>query len=153
MHMPPLSPLLFRRVLIALGLFILLLGSFAVGITIGERKAQRFSRWCENYPGMLSGRPLTTDRKMLFTNSPLPSAHGVFGTILSTQGKTMIIQGKDGREEAVLITPQTILRVGRESLTFQQLPSNLRDMEVAVFGVPDPTGQMEARLIRLFPRR
>jgi hypothetical protein len=151
--MPPLSPLLFRRFLIVIALFILFLGSFAVGITIGERKGQRFSHWCENYPGMVPGRPPAMDRKMLFTGSPLPSAHGVFGTVLSTQGRSMIIQGKDGREEAVLITPQTSLRVGRENLTFQQLPPNLQDMEAAVFGVPTPTGQMEARLIRLFPRR
>lgn len=150
--MPPLSPLLFRRALIVLALFIVFLGSFAVGITIGERKGQRFSRWCENYPRMVPGRPPIMDRKMLFTSSPLPSAHGVFGVVLSTDGRTMVIQGKDGREEAVLITPQTSLRAGRESLTFQQLPPNLQDMEAAVFGIPTPTGQMEARLIRLFPR-
>ncbi|MBP6945461.1 hypothetical protein KBD61_06090 [Patescibacteria group bacterium] len=150
--MPPLSPVLFRRALIALALFIVLLASFAVGIMIGERKAQRFSHWCENYPRMVPGRPPAMDRKMLFTNSPLPSAHGVFGAVLSTDGRSMVVQGKDGREETVLITPQTSLRVGRENLSFQQLPPNLQDMEAAVFGVPTPTGEMEARLIRLFPR-
>ncbi len=137
-------------ILIGLGAFIVLLGIFTAGIHVGQRKAFHAVGWSENYSRLL-GRPprgLPTDR-LLPPPPNMGGGHGAFGRIVSLADRLLVVQGKDNVEQSVLVTSSTVVRVGREAGSLEQLRS---DMDVAVFGVPTIEGQIEARLIRVFEK-
>ena len=138
----------FQYSLAVLGLLIIVIWSFTVGVGVGERKARHFSNWAQNYDRMFD--PRHDDRK---PQQPppgpmgnLPDAHGAFGKILSVSGSSIVIQGKDNLEQNILVTSSTEIRYGRERGTLQDLKP---DTDAAVFGAPNNQGQIEARLIRL----
>lgn len=142
-----LASTMFKGILFALAAMILLCGVFSLGVRVGERKAQHFSRWSENYGRMFGSRGGPGGG---FLSPPLfgemPDAHGAFGTVLSVNGSAIVIQGRDNLEQNVLATTTTVIRIGRGTGSFADIRP---DIEVAVFGVPNEQGQIEARLIRL----
>lgn len=141
---------LFQRALICLAALIVLLGTFYLGIMVGMRKARHFSGWSQNYERMFPphyGGPGMDDRNAPpFQPQTFPGGSGAFGKILSASGTALLISGKDGVEQNVVTTPETIIRVGRQNGTLQDLRP---DTDVAIFGAPTGTGQIEARLIRV----
>ncbi len=141
-----------RRLLIVLASAVLLLGSFAAGVHVGERKARHLSRWQQNYPRIVPSRGLPFNKRMPPLPPALPGGHGIFGNILTLNGNTLVIQGKDGIEEQVLVTSSTTLRLDQRTIRFEDLPADLTRVEAAVFGTPTTQGQIEARLIRFFIR-
>ena len=122
---------------------ILLIASFAAGVSVGERKARHCSKWSDNYSQMFG--PRRGGR-----GSPpfglMPDTHGAFGKVLSLSGSEVVVQGKDGVERNVLVTSSTEIRVGRERGGIDDVRP---DDQAAVFGAPNDKGQIEARLIRL----
>lgn len=142
----------FQRVLICLAALILLLGAFYLGIMVGMRKARHFSGWSQNYERMFpprrGGPGMDGQRRYAppFQPQTFPGGSGAFGKIISASGTALLISGKDGVEQNVVTTPETIIRVGRQNGTLQDLRP---DTDVAIFGAPTGTGQIEARLIRV----
>lgn len=141
-----------RRLILVLAAFTLLLGSFATGVHVGERKARHVSRWQENYPRMVPSRGFPFNKRTSSPRSPLPGGHGTFGSVLTLNGNTLVIQSKDGIEEQVLVTSSTALRVDQRTVRLEDLPTDLTRLEAAVFGAPTAQGQIQARLIRFFVR-
>lgn len=141
-----------RRLLVILAGLLVILAVFTLGVHVGERKARHFSGWERNYPRMMpSGRgPSMMNSRTPFMRPSLPGTHGVFGKVLSMTDNHLVIQGQNGIEENVLITSSTAIRVGQETITPNNLPTDLSRADVAVFGTPTDQGQIEARLIRLF---
>ncbi|MDP3794105.1 MAG: hypothetical protein Q8R07_05165, partial [Candidatus Uhrbacteria bacterium] len=128
-------------ILVSLGALILLLGAFSAGVHVGER---RIRHWLFNPHQNFRGGRSPFERPLF------PAGHGVFGKILSVSGSILVVQGKDRVEQDVLVTTSTMIRVGREEGSL----ANIRvDGQAAVFGSPNDQGQIEARLIRLFPGR
>ena len=139
---------LFRILLACLGALILIVGSFSLGVNVGERKARHLSGWAENYGRMF---PMRRDfpGDMPFAPPPMSESHGVFGKVLSVSDQTVVVQGQDGVEQNVLMTSSTEIRIGRD----QAKASDIKpDEDASVFGTPNDKGQIEARLIRLMPR-
>ncbi|HWR00021.1 MAG TPA: hypothetical protein VN397_04225 [Candidatus Methylomirabilis sp.] len=129
--------------LTVLAALILLVASFTAGVSVGERKARHFSKWSENYPRMFG-----TERgfRGMTPFRGAPDAHGAFGKILSVSGSDIVVQGKDGVEQNVLVSSSTEIRVGRERGGIDDIrPGD----QAAVFGAPNEEGQIDARLIRL----
>lgn len=140
---------LVQGILIVLGGLVLLSGAFAAGVDVGERKARHFNGWSQNYDRMFGDRRGFRGGKTPFGAPSLPGGHGVFGKVLSVSGQQIVVQGKDGVEQNVLVASSTAIRIGREEGT----PEDIRpDAEAAVFGSPNDQGQIEARLIRIFSR-
>lgn len=139
----------FIMVLACIGALAVCLGIFMLGVNVGERKARHFSGWCENYDRMFM--PKRGPRGDIpFAPPPMPGAHGVFGKVLSVSDGSIVVQGKDGVEQNVLVTSSTEIRIGRERGTIQDIKA---DSEAAVFGAPNEQGQIEARLIRPMDRQ
>jgi hypothetical protein len=138
---------MFKGVLFTLATLILLCGVFSLGVRVGERKAQHFSRWSENYGRMFGPRNGPGGG---FPSSPsfgqISDAHGAFGKVLSINGSMIVIQGKDNLEQNIFVTTSTAIRIGRDSGTLADIHP---DTDAAVFGVPNEQGQIEARLIRV----
>lgn len=126
-------------VLFALGGLILLSGSFALGVNIGERKSRHFDNWSRNY-----------GRMMMNWRRDAPNPHGAFGKILSVSDSTLVIQDNNNVEQGVIMTSSTVIRIGRDHGSVTDLGP---EINVAVFGRPNDQGQIEASLIRIFPSR
>jgi hypothetical protein len=119
------------------------MGSFWLGLAIGERRAQHFGGWCDSYRHAFlpPGR-----RRISMPMSGLPNPHGVFGRVVSRSGQIIVIQGNDDIDQSVLITSSTAIRIGDRNGTLTDV---YPDAQVAVFGMPSPSGQIEAHLVRI----
>ncbi len=129
--------------LIALASLILLFGSFQLGMTIGERKEAHASDWCNRYGRMFTFVSKGPEQ----APPPRPFPNGAFGRVLSASGTGFVIQGKDGMEQNIVVTTSTVIRIGTQTGGSDDVKP---DMDVSVFGVPNPLGQIEAHLIRIF---
>lgn len=142
-----------RRALLVLGALVILCGTFSLGLRLGERRAGYVSGWERGYRHMMPfnrgfGREEGAAPPMM---RPLfPNGHGVFGNVLSVSNNSLVIQGKDGIEQTVLVTSSTTIRVGTETINVQDIPKDLSKLQASAFGAPNASGQVEARLIRLF---
>lgn len=143
-----------RRLLIVLGVLVILCGTFTLGLRVGERKAGHFSGWERGYRGMMPmmrwGAGRQDDRFSPMMRPLFPNGHGVFGNVLSVSDSSLVIQGKDGIEQTVLVTSSTTIRVGQETVALKDIPKDLSKLQASAFGAPNAAGQIEARLIRLF---
>jgi hypothetical protein len=137
----------FRIGLLSLGGFLLLLIGFAFGVSVGEQKEQHFAQRNQNFQGMFVPRPQgMMTGSMPIGRVPLPSAHGVFGRVLTVSWPSIVIEGVDQTEQEVIVTDATQIRAGRGGATVDQIKPGAM---VAVFGIPNANGQIEAQLIRL----
>lgn len=119
---------------------------FSIGAMVGYRKASFEYRWGENYHrnfgGPKGGFILPGDEGMNPT-------HGTFGTVISLDATSMVIEGADRREKKIVVTDQTIIHRAFETVQLK----DIRTKEMAVvIGEPNGEGQIEAKLIRLFPQ-
>lgn len=141
-----------KTVQIALGVvavLILMCVSFLAGAKCSERRMRHFSNWSNHYPDMML--PHRGMRVMEFRGRPpMPLPNGVFGRVLSATGTNLIIEGRDHFEQNVLINASTTIRTERGTASIADIQP---EMEVGVFGMPNEQGQIDARLIRLFPSR
>jgi len=140
----------FKRALLLVGLLIVILISFGVGVFVGYHKAQFSYAWSENYHRHFGGPP---EGIFGFTSpgSPPPefmNAHGTFGSVLSVDvgSSTITIEGQDKMEKTMSITSSTILREDRETILLGNIPVG---SQIVVIGEPDSQGQIEARLVRV----
>lgn len=133
---------------IALGIIILMLGSFAGGVKIGSHKAKFSCDWGKNYErnfmepkngraGFLRG----------FEGRDFRNAHGLSGTIISIADNNIIVKDKDNKENTVAVTDKTIIKNGRDDVSLSDLK---QDDQIVVMGSPDENGVVNASLIRIF---
>ncbi len=124
---------------------IILIGVFALGMNVGFRKAHFTDEWIKNYPANFGSQagayplPLPPPDR-LFNN------HGVLGTILNTDGKTIIIKAADNNENTVILEPATVIRQDFTDLTAKDLKAN---QQIIVIGAPNEQGQIDAKFIRI----
>lgn len=137
---------LFKGIVIALGLFIIILISFQTGLMVGFRKASFSYRWEENYHRNFAG-PKGGFFDDLRGRDFIESS-GVFGQIIKIDGDKIVIQGKDNMEKIILIKKDTVIRLFKETL---QLPDLKVGDPLVVIGEPNETAQIEAKLIRVMP--
>ncbi len=126
----------------------LLLGIFQLGIFVGYRKATFSYNWGDNYHRMFAGpkRGFFQD----FQGRGFMNAHGLMGDVLKIDGNTIILRDKDATEKVVIVGPGTTIRRGPEVLQM----SDIREGEdIVVIGGPNSQGQIDAKLIRIFPRQ
>lgn len=136
-----------QGILFLIASLILLCGVFSLGVRVGERKAEHFSQWSQNYDRMFV--PRGGPHGGFPPPKPfgeMPDSHGAFGKVLSVNGLSIVIQGKDNLEQNILVTSSTAIRIGREEVTVEEVHPG---ENAAVFGIPNAQGQIEARLIRI----
>lgn len=143
----------------AIGLLILLLFTFKVGMKTGELKARHSYRWAENYQNNFAGPRggfMRGDWRKMPKNEFI-NAHGVFGEIIKidlsadpAQASVFVIKDNDGVEKVVLAKEGVSIRRFRDSIKLGDL--NMGD-NVVVIGEPNDLGQIEAKLIRIMPAK
>jgi hypothetical protein len=143
---------------IAIGVIILMLGSFAGGVKVGFRKAKFSSDWGKNYernfmgprpgemgPGGDRGGMMGMMRD--FEGRDFRNAHGLAGTIVSIADNNIIVKDKDGKENTVAVTEKTLIKSRQTDLKIGDLKA---DDQIVVMGSPNESGVVDAVLIRVF---
>ncbi|HOZ36752.1 MAG TPA: hypothetical protein PLR18_02895 [bacterium] len=136
----------FKGLILALGILILVLVSFQAGLMVGFRKADFSYRWEENYHRNFAG-PKGGFMDNLRGQDFIESS-GVFGPILKIDGENIVIRGKDNVEKIVIVKDDTAILRGKENLKLADLKV---DDPIVVIGEPNGAGQIEAKLIRVMP--
>ncbi len=140
-----------RAILIILGACIILLLVFGLGIAVGYRKAIFASNWSKNYFHNFYGAPRIGMMGMHDIDDAVQapfSLHGAAGQVIDVATATLSVQSSFGNEQSIVVMPGTVIR------TFDG-GTSLDDVDtgewVTVIGAPNQAGQIEARLIRVFP--
>jgi hypothetical protein len=76
------------------------------------------------------------------------NAHGSDGQILKIAGNTITIKGRNGVEQNILVDAGTSIKNNQLDLKITDLKVN---DNIVVFGSPDDSGQVLAKLIRIVP--
>ncbi len=147
-----------RVTLIAIGVLIILLVVFQVGMAVGFRKANFSFKWGENYHRNFGGPRsgfLEDFVRNDFMGKDFMAGHGVFGQIIkidistnSEQIATIVIKGSDNAEKIVSVKDDTAINRFREKIKVGDLKI---DDQIVVIGEPNDSGQIEAKLIRVMP--
>lgn len=145
------------KIIIAIvGLFLIILVSFAGGVAVGLHKAKFSSDWGKNYErnfmgerpgegGPLGGGMMGMMRD--FSGRDFRNAHGLAGTIISIADNNIIVKDKDGKENTVAVTDKTMIKNGRDDISLGDLK---QDDQIVVMGQPGDNGVVNAALIRVF---
>ncbi len=144
----------FKIVTAIVGLFLIILVSFAGGVAVGLHKAKFSYAFGQNYernfmgpragekgPGSLLG--ILRD----FSGRDFRNAHGIAGTIISISDNNLVVKDKDNKENTVVVTDKTIIKNGRNDI---QLGDLKQDEQIVVMGQPGDNGVVNAALIRVF---
>jgi hypothetical protein len=118
--------------------------SFGVGVRVGEERAQFSFRWAEDYHRNFGGPD-----SGIFGNMPgneFMSGHGIFGSIIKIDEKTLIIKDKDNTEKTVVILDNTTIV---DKINTVKLSDLKIDDNVVIIGSPNQQGEIEAKFIRL----
>ncbi len=143
----------FRNVLIGIGILIIALIIFQMGMFVGFKKASFSYGWGDNYRKTFGDRPRGEFGGMITMRGFPPqdefsNAHGAIGKIIKIELPTIVVIGTDNVEKVVLIKEDTLIRQFRDEIKATNLKIN---DEIVVIGSPNTSSQIEAKLIRLMP--
>jgi hypothetical protein len=125
---------------------------FGLGVFVGEKKAKFSYLWAENYHRMFAG-----PKAGFLGNLRMPpfppfdefiEGHGTFGEIIKIEGNNLVVKGRGNVEKVIVVTEKTVIKSGRKDIKFSDL--KIGDM-IVIIGSPNEKGQIEAKLIRVFP--
>lgn len=149
----------FRVIAITVGVGIVALSSFVSGIAVGIHKAKFSYAWGENYErnfvggprGMMSGAPVGMMGRFgfggAFDGRDFRNAHGIAGKILSVSDNSLIINGRDNKENTIAVSDKTIINRNGGSIKLSDIA---KDDNVVVVGNPGDNGVINADFIRVF---
>lgn len=148
----------FKIAVAILGVVLVMLASFAVGISVGLHKARFSGRFGENYeknfmgPRPEMGEPMGPMGMMKekfkdMEGRDFRNAHGLAGTIISIMNNSLVIKDRDNKENSIAITDKTVMKSGRDDIKISDLKQN---DSIVVMGRPSEDGTINADLIRVF---
>lgn len=138
-----------RRILIGIGVVMLALIIFKVGMFVGYKKASYSYNLGENYYRTFGGQRLDSRRGMmggLFGDNMMASGHGVTGKVIKISLPNIIVEGNDNIEKTIVTNNQTLIRNMRNEGTMNDIKVN---DTVIIIGSPDESGEVVAKLIRI----
>lgn len=140
-----------KQILVFVGIAVIALLIFQVGVFVGYHKAGSAYRWGDNYYRAFGERRGMPGMGMMDRNFGLknfPPAHGVDGEILSISLPNILVEGRDEVERTVNIGDKTLIKKMREDIK----PADLKVGDfIVVIGSPDSQSVVNAELIRVMP--
>lgn len=140
----------FRVVLYTIGGLAVVSLIFHAGMMSGFRRASFMHDWGNNYE-MNFGSPRMGPRMMGGNDDRFysPNSHGSIGKIIKIElPNIVVLDEKENTEKIIIISEKTEIRKIRDIVSADSLKI---DDKVIIMGAPNQSGQIEARLIRLFP--
>lgn len=140
-----------KRILAAILAFIVLLGAFKLGETVGFRRAEFSYKWGQRYMDNFGPRtmgPRTGMMRPQFEQEPFLMGHGIAGPIISIASSTLVIQDRDQVEKVITVNSDTRIMKFRDEVSISDV--RVGDMAV-IIGSPDSNGEISAKVIRILP--
>jgi hypothetical protein len=146
----------FKIAALAVGVIIIALVSFSVGVGVGFHKARFSYRFGENYERNFVGGPFQGpgmmergSRGMMddFEGRGFRNGHGIAGTIISVADNKVVIKDRDGQENTITVSDRTLIKSGQNTIKIADLK---QDEQIVVMGRPGDNGTINADLIRVF---
>lgn len=149
----------FKIITAFVGLFLIVLVSFAGGVAVGLHKAKFSSDWGKNYERNFIGPRTGVGNEHMgpggfvgsmmrgFEGRDFRNAHGLAGTIISIAENNIIVKDRDGKENTVAVTDKTLIKSGSSDIKIGDLK---QDEQIVVMGNPGDNGVVNADLIRVF---
>jgi len=136
-------------IIIGLLTIVALVSVFGLGVFVGKKKAEFSYRWAEHYHQMFAGPRFGFFGKWRgFLREEFIEAHGSVGEIIKIEGNNLIVKGKDNIERVIVVNEKTVIKRGLKDIKISDL--KVGDV-IVVIGSPNDKGQIEAKLIRVFP--
>jgi len=148
----------FKIAALVVGVIIIALVSFAGGVATGLHKARFSYEFGKNYernfvggpfqgPGMMDRGP----RGMMldFEGRGFRNGHGIAGAIISVADTKIIIKDRNGQENTISVSDQTLIKRGQDTISINDLKN---DEQIVVMGRPGDNGTVNADLIRVFDK-
>jgi len=139
-----------KWVIIGLAGFVVVGLIFGAGMFVGGLKAKFSYRWAESYHQNFAGPRggfIGNWQKALPMPGDFIEGHGAFGEIIELQDAGFVIKGRGDVEKIIVTAEDTVVTKGRETVK-----NGLKVGDsVVVIGSPNEEGQIEAKLIRVFP--
>jgi len=139
-----------KWIVIGLAGFVIIVLVFGTGMFVGQMKARFSYRWAESYHKNFAGPEggFFGDWRTLPPPGDFIEGHGTFGEIIKINDSDLIVKGQGDVEKVILITKDTTIERGRDTLKKEEL--KVGD-SIVIIGSPNEQGQIEAKLIRVFP--
>lgn len=138
-----------KGIIVGLLGFVAVVLIFSVGMHVGGSRAKYSYSWAESYHTNFAGpRSGFLGNWRAFPQGDFISGHGAFGGIIELNDTGFVIQGRGDVEKVIIITNDTIIKRGRETMAVE-VGLQVGD-KVTVIGSPNDEGQIEAKLIRIF---
>jgi len=141
----------FKTATITIGIILIALISFAIGMDVGFHKAKFSYNWGDNYERNFVGPHMPPPGPMGyfqdFQDREFRNAHGVSGEIISIADNSILIKDRDDKENTVSIDENTIIKKRQENLDLSGLKQGDK---IVVVGRPGDNGMIKADIIRVF---
>jgi len=140
-----------KGIIIGLAIFVVVVLIFGAGVFIGGMKARFSYRWAEEYHKNFAG-----PKAGFFGDWRMPpfgdfiEGHGTFGEIIKIEGNNLIVKGRENIEKIVLVNEKIVIKSGLKDIKISDL--KVGDL-IVIIGSPNEEGQIEAKLIRVFPSK
>lgn len=132
-----------RGIVIGLGIAFLVVVIFSVGMFIGAKKVMFSYRWGENYHQFFGGPRFGREKPPFFFGG-----YGTFGEVIKKGKKQLVLRGRDDKEKIIEAKKDIVIVKGNQRIEFSEI--KVKD-SIVVIGEPGSKGQIEARMIRVFP--
>lgn len=142
----------FKTATITIGIVLIALISFAIGMDVGFHKAKFSYTWGDNYERNFVGPPMPPPPGPMgffrdFEDKNFRNAHGVSGEIISIADNALVIKDRDNKENTITVSDKTLIKKHREDLDISGLKQG---DEIVVVGNPNDNGVINADIIRVF---
>lgn len=160
----------FKNGVVLIGIILIALASFVLGVTVGVHKAKFSYAWGQNYErNFVGGRySMMGDRNGYGRGDDMPgermmerfgieredmmkdfrNGHGVSGDVISSSEDSLVIKDRFERENVVTVNEKTVIMKKGERMKINDIAQNDR---VVVIGYPSEDGKITADFIRIFP--
>ena len=136
----------FKKIMYTIGVLLILLIIFQMGIFIGYREAAFSINWDRaHYENARDPRSIFAP---FGRDADDMNPHGAIGEIISVHLPQIMVQEQSGNEAIVLISSTTSIRSMRDQASTSALTIG---EQIVTIGTPDEQGQIHATLIRIMP--
>jgi len=136
----------FAGFIIGIGIFLVLVVVFKIGMFVGEKKSDFFCKWGDNYHMNFGGPKKGFIGE--FGDKSFMGAHGIFGQIIKIDGLTLTIKGPDNVEKVIIADDNTSIKKQNDNIKAADIKV---DNFITVIGDPTDNGQTKAKFIRVMP--
>lgn len=138
----------FIGIIIGIGIVIVLLLTFKVGLLVGTRRADFAGRWSDNYHRNFGG-PVNGWGGGMMNDRNFMESRGAVGQIIKLDETSIVVKGPDNLERVVVVNNDTTIEKFRDTIKLSDLKV---DDYIVTIGEPNTAGQIVAKLIRVLPQ-